>query len=197
MLYGPHGAKKTHCSTGLTFQKEFEKAFHWRMFLKSIYKITSHLAMGMFHFPVTTTCVLMLGLTLASCAPTVAKRGNTIEDDQLQHIVVGQSTREDVAKALGTPTQMATFDDKTWYYIGQRTEKEAFFDPDLKEQKIVTVEFTPDGKVASVVKNGAELARNIDVVSARTPTYGKNLTIMQQLLGNIGRPSIPKGKEGK
>ncbi len=151
----------------------------------------------MFHFLTATTALLMLGLTLASCTPTIAKRGNAIEDDQLQQIVVGESTREDVAKVLGTPTQMATFDDKTWYYIGQRTEKEAFFDPELKEQKIVTVEFTPEGKVSSVTKSGAEKAQDIDVVSAKTPTYGKNLTILQQLLGNIGRPGIPKGKEGK
>lgn len=139
----------------------------------------------------------MLGLTLASCTPTINKRGNAVEDDQLQQIVVGQSSREDVAKILGTPTQMATFDDKTWYYIGQRTEKEAFFDPELKEQKIVTIEFTPEGKVSSINKAGAELARPIDTVDAKTPTYGKNLTILQQLLGNIGRPTIPKGKEGK
>lgn len=151
----------------------------------------------MFPFLTSTAAILMLGLTLASCTPTIAKRGNTIEDDQLKQIVVGESTREDVAKVLGTPTQMATFDDKTWYYIGQRTEKEAFFDPELKEQKIVTVEFTPEGKVSSVSKSGAEKAQDIDVVSSKTPTYGKNLTILQQLLGNIGRPSIPKGKEGK
>ncbi|MDX1921850.1 MAG: outer membrane protein assembly factor BamE [Alphaproteobacteria bacterium] len=153
--------------------------------------------MVIFQFLTTTAAILMLGLTLASCTPTVAKRGNTIEDDQLQQIKIGESTREDVAKVLGTPTQMATFDDKTWYYIGQRTEKEAFFDPELKEQKIVTVEFTPEGKVSSVNKSGAELARNIDPVSGKTPTYGKDITILQQLLGNIGRPSVPKGKEGR
>lgn len=151
----------------------------------------------MFPFLTSTAALLMLGLTLAACTPTVAKRGNTIEDDQIKQIIVGESTREDVAKLLGSPTQMATFDDKTWYYIGQRTEKEAFFDPELKEQKIVTVEFTPEGKVSSVTKSGAENSQDIDVVSAKTPTYGKNLTILQQLLGNIGRPSIPKGKEGK
>ena len=153
--------------------------------------------MIMFHFLTTTTALLMLGITLASCTPTIAKRGNSIEEDQLKQIVVGESTREDVAKVLGTPTQMATFDDKTWYYIGQRTEKEAFFDPELKEQKIVTVEFTPEGKVATVTKSGAEKAQDVDVVNAKTPTYGKNLTILQQLLGNIGRPSVPKGKEGR
>ncbi len=153
--------------------------------------------MFIFQFLTTTATIVMLGLTLASCTPTVAKRGNTIEDDQLQQIKVGESTREDVAKVLGTPTQMATFDDKTWYYIGQRTEKEAFFDPELKEQKIVTVEFTPEGKVLSVNKTGAELARNIDPASGKTPTYGKDITILQQLLGNIGRPTMPKGKEGR
>ena len=151
----------------------------------------------MFHFLTTTTALLMLSITLASCTPTIAKRGNSIEEDQLKQIVVGESTREDVAKVLGTPTQMATFDDKTWYYIGQRTEKEAFFDPELKEQKIVTVEFTPEGKVSTVTKSGAEKAQDVDVVNAKTPTYGKNLTILQQLLGNIGRPSVPKGKEGR
>lgn len=151
--------------------------------------------MIIFQFLSATAAMLMLGLTLAACTPTVAKRGNTLEEDQLQQIKVGESTREDVAKILGTPTQMATFDDKTWYYIGQRTEQEAFYDPELKEQKIVTIEFTPEGKVAAVNKNGAELARDIDPVSDKTPTYGKDLTIVQQLLGNLGRPTIPKGKD--
>ncbi|NDE90915.1 MAG: outer membrane protein assembly factor BamE [Alphaproteobacteria bacterium] len=153
--------------------------------------------MIIFQYLSTIAAMLMLGITLASCTPTINKRGNTIEEDQLQQIKVGESTREDVAKLLGTPTQMATFDDKTWYYIGQRTEKEAFFDPQLKEQKIVTVEFTPEGKVASINKTGAELARDVDPIKDKTPTYGKDLTIMQQLLGNIGRPTVPKGKEGQ
>lgn len=153
--------------------------------------------MLIFQFLSMTTAMLMLGLTLAACTPVVAKRGSAVEEEQLMQIKVGESTREDVAKLLGTPTQMATFDDKTWYYIGQRTEQEAFYDPELKEQKIVTIEFTPEGKVASVNKSGAELARNIDPVDDKTPTYGKDLTIVQQLLGNLGHPTIPKGKDNK
>jgi outer membrane protein assembly factor BamE (lipoprotein component of BamABCDE complex) len=153
--------------------------------------------MIIFQFFSATTALLMLGLTLASCTPTISKRGNAIEEEQLQQITVGESSREDVAKVLGTPTQMATFDDKTWYYIGQRTEQEAFYDPELKEQKIVTVEFTPEGKVASVNQTGSELAKNIDPSSDKTPTYGKELSIVQQLLGNLGRPTVPKGKEGR
>lgn len=153
--------------------------------------------MLIFKYLALSTLALMLGLTFAACTPIVAKRGNTVDDDQLAQIKVGESSREDVAKVLGTPTQMATFDDKTWYYIGQRTESEAFFDPELKEQKIVTVEFTPEGRVAAVSKNGSENARPIDPVDRKTPTYGKELTVMQQLLGNLGRPTIPKGKTGQ
>lgn len=138
---------------------------------------------------------ILLLLALTACTPTLEKRGNILEDSQISQIKVGDSTREDVAKILGTPTQMATFDDKVWYYIGQRTEQEAFFDPELKEQRIVTVEFTPEGKVAAINQGGAEKVRAITPSADKTPTYGKQLSVVQQLLGNLGRPTIPKGKE--
>lgn len=131
---------------------------------------------------------------LAACTPTVAKRGNLLDETQLSQIKVGESTREDVARVLGTPTQTGTFDDKVWYYIGQRTEQEAFFDPELKEQKVVAVEFTPEGKVSGINQSGAEKARGIEPVASKTPTYGKQMTLMQQLLGNLGRPTVPKGR---
>jgi outer membrane protein assembly factor BamE (lipoprotein component of BamABCDE complex) len=150
--------------------------------------------MFLFKYLIFTTSVVLIGLTLSSCTPIVAKRGHAIDDDQYAAIRVGESTREDVAKILGTPTQMSTFDDKTWYYISRRTEQEAFFDPDLKEQKIITVEFTPEGKVASLTKTGAEQARVINPSTDQTPTYGKEITVIQQLLGNLGKPTIPKGK---
>jgi outer membrane protein assembly factor BamE (lipoprotein component of BamABCDE complex) len=153
--------------------------------------------MIVFKYLAFTSLAVMFGVTLASCTPVVAKRGNTIDDDQLSQVVVGVSRREDVASVLGTPTQMGTFDDKVWYYIGQRTEQEAFFDPELKEQKIVTVEFTPEGVVSNVSKSGAEKARDITPVADRTPTYGKEITVMQQLLGNLGKPTIPKTGKGQ
>jgi outer membrane protein assembly factor BamE (lipoprotein component of BamABCDE complex) len=133
----------------------------------------------------------LLALALCACTPIVAKRGNTPEESQLKQIVVGTTTREEAAKILGTPTETSTFDDKVWYYIGRRTEQEAFLDPVLVEETIIRVEFTPDGKVASITKGGSEFAQNIDPVSRKTPTYGKDISVMQQLLGNLGKPTIP------
>lgn len=148
--------------------------------------------------PLFRRLILCLAVIAASaCTPIVAKRGNAIDEAQLQQITVLESTREDVARILGTPIQTGAFDDKAWYYVGQRTEQEAFFNPEVKEQTLVTVEFTSEGKVASIRKRGAELAQNIDPVDRKTPTYGKELSIMQQLLGNLGKPAIPAPNNGK
>ncbi len=151
--------------------------------------------MNLFQYLALTTATLMIGLTVSACSPTIAKRGNAVEDAALKQIKVGESTREDVARILGTPTQMSTFDDKIWYYIGRRTEQTAFFDPELMEEKIVAIKFTPEGKVEKINESNDKYAEVIDPVSDKTPTYGKEITVMQQLLGNLGKPSIPKGKD--
>ncbi len=148
--------------------------------------------MSLFQYLALTTAAVMVGLTVSSCTPTVAKRGNMIDDEALSQIKVGATTREEVAKVLGTPTEMATFDDKIWYYIGRRTEQTAFFDPELTEQKVVAIKFTPEGKVEKISKGTDKYVQDIDPVSAKTPTYGKEISVMQQLLGNLGKPSIPK-----
>ncbi len=149
--------------------------------------------MTVFQYLALTTASLMVGLTIAACTPTVAKRGNNVDEETLRQIKVGESTREDVARILGSPTQTSTFDDKIWYYIGRRTEQSAFLDPELIEQKIVAIKFTPEGTVEKINQGSDKYAEVIDPISAKTPTYGKEVTIMQQLLGNLGRPTIPTG----
>lgn len=153
--------------------------------------------MTVFQYLALTTASLMVGLTIAACTPTVAKRGNSVDDENLRQIKVGESTREDVARILGSPTQMSTFDDKIWYYIGRRTEQSAFLDPELIEQKIVAIKFTPEGMVEKINQGSNKYAEVIDPINAKTPTYGKEVTIMQQLLGNLGRPTIPTGNSNK
>lgn len=155
------------------------------------------LSMNLFSYLSFAAASLMVGLTLSSCSPTVANRGNDVSEDALKQIQVGTSTREDVAKVLGTPTQTGTFDDKIWYYIGRRTEQTAFFDPDLVEQKVVAIKFTPEGKVEKINQGNAKYAQEIDMNGDKTPTFGKETSIAQQLLGNLGKPSIPAGKEGR
>ncbi len=134
----------------------------------------------------------LFALALSACTPVLAKRGNTVPDEDLKQVVVGQSSREDVARILGTPTQMSTFDDKIWYYIGQDTEKTSFFTPDVTDQKIVAIQFTPEGKVQKISQGGLKYAEAIEPNPDKTPSYGKEVSLVQQLLGNLGRPTVPK-----
>ena len=72
-------------------------------------------------------------LAAAACSPTVAQRGNLIEDYQLAEIKVNESTRSDVLRTIGSPTTQSTFDPDVWYYIGQEMEKRGILDPEVKK----------------------------------------------------------------
>lgn len=125
---------------------------------------------------------------LGGCAPTVANRGNLLDPERLAQVKVGTSTREDVANQLGTPTQVSTFDEKTWYYFGQHTEQFSFLDPEIKERQAIAVEFDDAGVVTALNKLNTDNTEAIAPVDRRTPTYGRETTFLEQLVGNLGRP---------
>jgi len=138
--------------------------------------------------------LLLLALTaaaLGACTPTQATRGNMVEDFRIAEIVPGTSTRTSVLQSLGSPTTEAPFDENVWYYIGQKTEKTGIFDPKVVDKKIVVVAFNQEGIVESINKVDAD---QIDVphVRRKTPTSGNEITVMEQLLGNVGRFNKPK-----
>ena len=138
---------------------------------------------------------LLAAFALAACAPTLATRGNILDPDTLAAIKAGSSTREDVATRLGTPTQVSTFDDKTWYYVGEKTERYSFLDPEVLERKAIAVRFDDQGTVTSVQDLDLSSAEAITPIERRTPTYGSDNTFIQQLLGNLSHPSTLKTKK--
>jgi outer membrane protein assembly factor BamE (lipoprotein component of BamABCDE complex) len=131
--------------------------------------------------------VIAIGLVSSGCSPRLATRGNLPDPDLLKEIRPGVSSRNDVADLLGTPSSVAMFGDETWYYISERTETQAFFHPEVIERKVVIVSFDQQGMVRDIESRGLESAREIQPVERETPTVGTSMTIMQQLLGNLGR----------
>ena len=130
-------------------------------------------------------CIVSLA-ALAACSPTQATRGNIVEDYRMAEIVPGVSTRTSVLQSLGSPTTEAPFDENVWYYIGQKTEKTGIFDPKVVDRKVVVVAFSNEGIVQTIEEVKAD---QIDVphVRRKTPTSGNEITVLQQLLGNVGR----------
>ena len=126
-------------------------------------------------------------LVAAACAPQIATHGNLPDPERLAEIVPGQVAKGEVAEILGSPSSIAAFDEETWYYISERKETTAFLAPDVTERKVVIVRFDDKGVVSSVDTLGLEHGRNVEVVERATPTAGNEMTILEQLLGNMGR----------
>jgi len=129
----------------------------------------------------------ILGLTLAACSPTVDTRGNLAEKERLDQIQPGVTTRDDIATILGTPSATGTFDPNTWYYIGARTEKTAFFRPDVVERKIVVIKFDEAGTVTAVNQLDQNAGKEVELVERSTPTAGRDMNFIEQMMGNVGR----------
>lgn len=138
-----------------------------------------------------TLTALFALLLVTACTPMQATRGNIVEDYRMAEIVPGVSSRTNVLQSLGSPTTVAPFDDNVWYYIGQKTEKRGIFDPKVVDKKVVVVAFGEDGVVQAIDKVDSDM---IDVphVRRKTPTSGNDITVMEQLIGNVGR--FNKGK---
>ncbi len=130
-------------------------------------------------------------LIIQSCTPVVKTRGNMIETERLTEIKVGETSRKEVLKLMGSPTTRAPFDPNTWYYIGRKTEKKGILDPKTVEQQIIKVRFN---KEAIVEEFGIVDAKNRDIAVSKdkTHTAGNDVTILQQIIGNVGKFNTPQ-----
>lgn len=136
--------------------------------------------------------VLCLGVgavlvAVAACSPRVEARGNLPDPQRLAKIKPGVDSRERVADMLGSPSSIAVFDQETWYYISERVETVAFFEPEVTDRKVVILHFDNKGVVKDIETLGLEDGNNIQPVDRVTPTAGREFTVMEQLIGNLGR----------
>ena len=130
--------------------------------------------------------LVFTGFLMAGCTPTVTTRGNMVQDYRLAEIQPGEHIRSDVMRLLWSPTTEGTFDANTWYYLGQKTEKRGILDPEVIEEKIITVGFSDDGTVQTVQQANPN-RQNIPYVREKTETSGNEITALQQMMGNLGR----------
>jgi outer membrane protein assembly factor BamE (lipoprotein component of BamABCDE complex) len=141
-----------------------------------------------FHSIPRYLAVTFLATGLAACGvATVDQRGNLPEPGKLAQIHPGTTTREQVVKILGTPSSVGVFDDKNWYYISRRTKQVSFLDPDVLDQQVYIVNFDAAGVVRGVDHKDLKDGRDIEPAPGATPAPGRELTFLEQVLGNIGR----------
>jgi outer membrane protein assembly factor BamE (lipoprotein component of BamABCDE complex) len=129
----------------------------------------------------------LIAVALAACQPTIDQRGNLPDDKKISAIEPGVTTKQAVSQLLGTPSSVSTFGDKTWYYISRRTEQTAFFNPQVLDQQVIVIGFDEGGIVRNVQHLNLADSRPVDPSPRETPSAGKELGFVEQLLGNLGK----------
>jgi len=134
-----------------------------------------------------TISAVIASAILGGCQARVETHGFMPNRHAVGQIEPGVQSKNQVTELLGTPSTVATFDEDTWYYVTQRTENYAFFRPEIIEQQVMVVEFDEAGVVENIHRYTLEDGKVVELVSRKTPTAGKELTLLEQLFGNIGR----------
>ena len=135
----------------------------------------------------TIAVCLVAGTFLVACAPTQNVRGYFIDDVRISEIKPGVDDKGSILNALGSPSNVSTFGIDTWYYISRKTERLAFFEKKILDQRVVAVKFDDSGIVSEINRYEAEDGRAFAFNERVTPTRGKQLSLVQQLFGNLGR----------
>lgn len=130
-------------------------------------------------------------VAVSACSPTIDDHGNLPSPEALAKVKPGQTTEDEVQALLGTPSTTMNYGEDVWHYISSQTETVSFFTPKVLKRSVVSIYFDKDGKVSRIATLSLKDGENITPVSRETPTAGKELGLLEQLLGNVGRFSKP------
>lgn len=147
-------------------------------------------------FAAPAAVILAVSAMASACAPIVGQNGFQAIDVKPTDIVAGTDTRQTVLARLGSPSTTSTFErDAIWYYISQTTEKYTYNLPQVTQRKVTEITFNDAGQVSAVRTLGLEDGQDITMNRRETPTRGRQLTILEQLLGNVGRGQLPRTED--
>ncbi len=132
--------------------------------------------------------LLVLGLAagLAGCMEP-STHGNRPPVSRLQEVTPGVQTRDDILMLLGSPSVVPVYGEDTWYYVSSVMMPQSFDNPETVAREIIAVRFDEDGVVAGVDTLDLADGQAVDPVDRETPTRGREMTILEQAIGNLGR----------
>lgn len=147
---------------------------------------------------VARACALVLAATigLGACAPVRETHGFVADfPDPAASVQAGVDTKATVVARLGSPSTTSTFEGERWYYIRSVQEKLAFFQSSTVEREVIAISFGENDVVSAVEAYGMERGRVVALAEGATPTRGRELGIIEQLFGNIGRTPLPQTED--
>ncbi len=133
----------------------------------------------------------LLSLTIATaCTPVIDHHGFVTEDNAPVTAVVGTDSKETLLTKYGNPSSIGTFNDQVWYYIGDVQSQYAFYKPKTIERKVTVLNFDDRDTVTEIHQLTLANGRVIEYDGRKTPTRGREVTLLEQILGSVGRSPV-------
>lgn len=139
----------------------------------------------------TAACLSTAAAVLIACSPVKEDRGYIFDPNDLTKIEAGITSKEQVRTIMGSPSTTSTVDGEAWYYISSKFETTTFYRPKEVERAVAAFYFEKTDVVQEVAYYGLEDGQIVNFVDRTTPTRGKELTVLGQLFGNLGRYNAP------
>ena len=143
----------------------------------------------------TAALILVVAGALAGCNKVRDQQGYFADEALIAAVQPGVDNRDSVMSTLGRPTFTGQFSPNDWYYVSRQTKNLAFNHPHPNTQTILRVRFDDAGNVVSVDRRGLEQVASVNPASDKTPTLGRERSLLEELFGNIGAAGLP-GQSG-
>lgn len=139
----------------------------------------------------TLAAITLAAALLTGCNPTLRTHGYIPTEEKPQAVNPDTDTKASVLARLGNPSVKSTFeediDEDVWFYMNSVRTRYAYLRPQIEERTITAITFNEDGQVTKVGEYGIEDGRYVNYVDRKTTTRGRELSVLEQIFGTIGR----------
>ena len=115
-------------------------------------------------------------------------------DVDLDQIQRGMS-KQQVTTVLGSPDTTSSIGGEAYYYISTTQKSYSFFKPWEIDRKVVAVYFDGQSTVQNVARYGLKDGIVVRYAKDETPARGKDLSVLEQIFGNISQRKMFKGQQ--
>jgi outer membrane protein assembly factor BamE (lipoprotein component of BamABCDE complex) len=139
------------------------------------------------HHAARRTLAIVTVAALLGCSPMHNSHGFIPDQELVDKLRPGVHDRDSVTALFGSPATVADFNGETWLYVKRESEQIAFFEEKLLNQDVLAVHFDKDGLLTDIRRYSMADGKILALVERKTPTRGREITVIEQLFGNIGR----------
>ena len=131
--------------------------------------------------------VMVIGLVLAACSPTMRYHGYAPGDDLLAQIEVGRDTRETVAEKIGQPGMGGVIEGSGWFYVQSDWRQMGPRAPVEVDRQVVAITFDQRNVVTNIERFGLADGEIVALSRRVTDTGPRGMTVLQSIFGVLGR----------